>query len=426
MRKVSFELKEPIPHILLSAYACGPNRGSEIGLGWNWVINLARYCRITVITESEFRDETVGQMSALDLGHSLHFHFLDIGEKAREQCWNQGDWRFYSHYKKWQWRAYILSKRLIKAQNIDIVHQLNMIGYREPGYLWKLPLPFIWGPVGGHAQMPWRFLTVLGVRGALYHSFRNTVNLLQMNTNRRVKLAVGRAYQLIAATREDKLAIKKVHGKDSLIINETGSHISDKCVSQNPYSGRKPLRIVWCGKAVSRKALSLAMRAIAESSKVIDVEFNIVGISPSEDGRWKRLAKKLGIDSCCYWHGIISHGEALSLMGSCDCLLFTSLQEGTPHVVLESLGLGTPVICHNANGHGTCVDPSCGVSIPMIKPCTSVRDFSRAIERMGKDPAFLSYLSAGAISRSKELSWDMKARLMVSLYRQVLSVNSRA
>jgi hypothetical protein len=26
---------------------------------------------------------------------------------------------------------------------------LNMIGYREPGYLWKLNVPFVWGPMGG-------------------------------------------------------------------------------------------------------------------------------------------------------------------------------------------------------------------------------------------------------------------------------------
>ena len=29
--------------ILLSAYACEPNKGSEPEIGWQWVINLSKY-----------------------------------------------------------------------------------------------------------------------------------------------------------------------------------------------------------------------------------------------------------------------------------------------------------------------------------------------------------------------------------------------
>lgn len=53
-------------------------------------------------------------------------------------CWNQGDWRFYKHYHAWQYRTYEIALGIIKIYHIDIVHQLNMIGFREPGYLWKI------------------------------------------------------------------------------------------------------------------------------------------------------------------------------------------------------------------------------------------------------------------------------------------------
>ncbi len=37
--------------ILLSAYACEPNKGSEAGIGWNWVLEIAkRGHNVTVIT----------------------------------------------------------------------------------------------------------------------------------------------------------------------------------------------------------------------------------------------------------------------------------------------------------------------------------------------------------------------------------------
>ena len=44
-------------HVLISAFACSPGWGSEVGMGWNWVTNLAVSCDLTVITESGFRDE---------------------------------------------------------------------------------------------------------------------------------------------------------------------------------------------------------------------------------------------------------------------------------------------------------------------------------------------------------------------------------
>ena len=74
-------------------------------------------------------------------------------------CWNQGDWRFYSHYKKWQKRTLKIASDIIKQHPIDIIHQLNMIGFREPGYLWQINKPFVWGPVDAKENFPIAYLT---------------------------------------------------------------------------------------------------------------------------------------------------------------------------------------------------------------------------------------------------------------------------
>ena len=42
-------------NILIDAYAISPNWGSEQGMGWNWVSNLARYCNLYIITEGEWQ-----------------------------------------------------------------------------------------------------------------------------------------------------------------------------------------------------------------------------------------------------------------------------------------------------------------------------------------------------------------------------------
>ena len=97
-------------------------------------------------------------MPTLEQGKNMHFFYNPVSEKIRKMCWNQGDWRFYKYYREWQWKTYLLAKDICKEEKIDVSHQLNMIGFREPGYLWKLSqengVPFVWGAVDAKDKFP--------------------------------------------------------------------------------------------------------------------------------------------------------------------------------------------------------------------------------------------------------------------------------
>lgn len=40
-------------NVLINAYAVAPNWGSEQGMGWNWISNLAKYCNLFIVTEGD-------------------------------------------------------------------------------------------------------------------------------------------------------------------------------------------------------------------------------------------------------------------------------------------------------------------------------------------------------------------------------------
>ena len=137
-------------NILVNAYAVSPNWGSEPGLGWNWIANLSKYCNLFVITEGEWKKEIEEKVAELPQRDNIHFFFNPVSPEIRKMCWNQGDWRFYKHYRDWQNKSLDLARQIIADNHIDVIHQLNMIGFREPGSLWKIKeIPFVWGPVGG-------------------------------------------------------------------------------------------------------------------------------------------------------------------------------------------------------------------------------------------------------------------------------------
>jgi glycosyltransferase involved in cell wall biosynthesis len=381
-------------------------------MGWNWVCHLSRYCRLTVITEQGFRESIERGMAGWEPEQRPQFRYVDISDRARERCWRQGDWRFYHDYRDWQLRALTVAQQLAQTVSFDAVHQLNMIGYREPGYLWKLGLPFIWGPVGGHVQMPWRFLPSLGLKSAAYHGCRNLINALQMRCSLRVACAARAASIVVCATAADMRALQRIHGVRPILIGETATSPAT-AARVHQYDGTRPLRLAWCGKVLGRKALPLALQALARIKA--PAHLDVIGSGPDEK-RARRLATALGIDSLVSWHGHTQHRQALEVIADADCLLFTSLQEATSTVVMEALSLGVAVLCHDTCGFGSVVDDSCGIKVPVRTPASSVTGFADAISSLCNTPKTVECLSRGALARAQQFTWDKKAREMVALY----------
>lgn len=407
-------------NVLVSAFACGPNWGSEVGMGWNWIINLANYCKLTIITEKGFKDEIESSIGLLKLKYSPEFHYIDIGEKGRELFWKQGDWRFYSHYNKWQKKAYNIAKDLIQTNKFDLIHQLNLIGFREPGYLWKLNIPFVWGPVGGHAQVPFNFLFMLGKIDFFKYSIRNIINFIQMKFSRRVIEAIRNSDAIISATREGLDAVSKFSKKYAILelIPETGTTQKISYGSKDRH--QDCLELSWCGYFMSTKLLPLALYAISESKYKDNIELHIIGDGP--DGfKWKKLARKLKITDTCTWHGRIKHEKALDLLRNSDALLFTSVRETTPAVVLEAIENGTPVICHDLYGFGLVITNECGIKFPAVSKTISIKRFKEAIDKLYESQDLRNSLSIGAIKRSQYLTWDQKSRQLLNIYKQVIN-----
>ena len=81
-------------NVLINAYAVSPTWGSEPGMGWNWITNLAKYCNLHIITEGEWQEEIESAMNSLENAERLHFHYINVSPEIREMCWNQGTWKF--------------------------------------------------------------------------------------------------------------------------------------------------------------------------------------------------------------------------------------------------------------------------------------------------------------------------------------------
>lgn len=405
-------------NILLNSFACGPNWGSEVGMGWHWVTALANYCQLHVITELGFKEDIEKKLPELDLKFKPEFYYIDIGDVGRTLFWKQGSFKFYKYYKAWQKKALLISKNIIDNYNIDLIHQLNMIGFREPGYLWIIEnKPYIIGPLGGIDNFPSSFLRYLPLKNMIYTFLKNNYSNFQFKYSKRFKNACQRASMIFAATNEGYIRLRHLYENKVFLLNETGCENYPLPINIKNFKGS--LKILWVGRMEERKALDLALESIARLSNKFDFSLTIVGDGPLE-AYYKKMIIDLKLTKKCIWRGRISNTEVQHLMKESHIFLFTSLREGTPHVVTEALQNGLPVICHNACGHGSVVNDSCGIKIKMINPKKSVEMFSKQIINIYNDRKLLKQMSDCAITRAEEISWDNKAKSMIDNYNSLI------
>ena len=402
--------------ILINAYACSPGMGSEPGMAWNWCVNLAKHCELHIITEGEFREQIEAALKTLPQGKNMHFYYNPVSDEIRKMCWNQGDWRFYKHYKEWQGKTYEMARDICRHTHIDILHQLNMIGFREPGYLWKISdVPFVWGPVDAKEKFPVAYLAGAGLKIQLFMKLKNFLTGIQLRYSQRVHQAVERASVVVSASSNSQQAFKKFFHIDSPLLNETGCYVQEHPIIDK--TQKDTLDVLWVGKMDFRKQLGLAIQSIAKTANP-RIKLHIVGGGDSVP--YQTLAKELNIDKQCKWHGTITHNEVLRIMQKSDVFLFTSVAEGTPHVVLEAIGNNLPVLCFNTCGQGDSVNEKVGHKIELTNPQQSIKDFAEALNRFENNRNMLKTYSINCKARQLELSWDNKAKQMVELYTKII------
>jgi len=396
--------------------------GSEPGMAWNWVSNLAKFCELYVITEGEFREKIEAVVPTLEQGKNMHFYYNPVSEEIRKMCWNQGDWRFYKYYREWQWKTYLLAKDICSSEKIDVLHQLNMIGFREPGYLWKLSkengVPFVWGAIGGLKQFPIAYLEGAGWKMKLFNRLKNFLNVWQLKHDKRVNEALPTAKLLISSIPDSYRAIKRYKGLESVIIPETGCFLSED-IPTDRFS-EQDFHVLWVGKFDFRKQLPLALWTIATVANP-HVILDVYGSGSDEQVRHaKYLASELGIEDMVVWHGNQPNEVVLEAMRKSQVFFFTSVSEDTSTVVLEAISNRLPVVCFDACGMAAVIDDKVGRKIPLSKPMQSVHDFAKVLKDLERNRGLLKQMSENCKQRQMELSWEEKAKTMGEWYEKTL------
>ena len=414
--------------ILVMAYAISPNKGSEFSVAWNYVKNMSEENDLTVLYGMS--DNHMGEMATMELYikenpiSQVKFIPIKPNKFANLLNWpNRHDflgYTFYYAFSVWQKQAYRVAKDLIEKEHYDLIHFVGPIGYREPGYLWKLGLPYIWGPIGGANNAPLQLMKRSPLSGKMKHSFRNFANTLQFRYSSRLKKALRSTDILLTATSENHDKFLNVHGKDSICIPENAI-IGNISLNQAKFIEPDKYRLIVVGTLNARKSVGILLEAVSLMKYKNKILLDIVGDGPLR-GILESQAKNLGINDIINWHGLLPRTKAVELFDSAHLHVITSVSEGNPTTIWEAMMHGVPTLSFDHCGMHDTLRDGAGILVPIApeyKDC--VIGITDVIDDLLLYPNKFKKLAEATLLRAQSYTWEKRRIFWNNLYDKILN-----
>jgi glycosyltransferase involved in cell wall biosynthesis len=386
--------------LLVSAYACAPNHGSDHATGWNWATEAHRLGHeVWALVSTVHRDSIANVCRANPDLAGIRWIFLDVGgwplKQGVEPRWER------TYNLLWQWAALGHALPLHRQVRFDVVHHVTWGGIRAPTFLGALKIPLIIGPIGGGETSPASLRDELGFRGRLLEQIRD-LSSSTITVNPLIRPGLNSAAVVFAYTKDTRNLFTGALRDKTVVFTPLGIPYLPTIRVPRIWGG--PPRFLCACRLLYWKGVHIAIRAFAEIvRKIPSARFTIVGDGP-ERPRLEADVRRHDLHDQVTFIARIPQKKLFLLYESHDLLLFPSLHDSGGFVVLEALSHGMPVICLDLGGPSAMVTPGSGIVVKTGGRSTAqvAKDMADKTCRLLESPQRMAELSAGAVSRARE------------------------
>lgn len=400
--------------LLLSAYACEPNRGSEPGNGWNWALSTAKMGHeVWCLTTTEGKDNIEKEIALLNMPN-LHIVFVEV------PAWIDKVYKYqpgvYLHYMVWQQNAFKKAKQLDQSINFDLVHHVTLGSLQMGTALWRLHKPLIFGPAGGGQEAPKAFKKYFD-RWWKMEVFRSITSKLLLAINPNVRKTMRHA-SLVLTTNEDTYHMAQRMGA----LN--AKMFLDTSLPEDFYPERYPerspsevIKILWVGRLFARKGLPLVLEALSQVNPAVKYELTILGDGPMHDfvPKWIQEYKLQGKVN---WKGQVPWDEVKRAYTESDLFMFCSLRDSSAAQFLESMAYGLPILTLDLHGGKNLIPDNAGIKVSVSTPEKTVAQLAKAVEQLYYDPELRAQMGRNGYAFSKSQTWPLKTKHINEFYNK--------
>lgn len=400
--------------LLISAYGCEPLKGSESGVGWNWVLQMAKHNKLHVITRAN-NQEPIELFLPEEVAKNITFYYYDTPAFIKNMKKKAKGLYFY--YFWWQLGIMPLVIKINRENKIDYNMHLTFGSMWMPTFLPFHSTPFIWGPVGGGDCEPKSFIKTLGLKQRIMQRGRYVMNALSF-LHPSIIIPALKAKKIICRTEGSAHIIPAFLRHKTVVMLETAME-GDIFNYKRKDRSDGEIRFISTGRLTASKNILTAVRALALIPKDIHFKYTIVGSGPQ-----KKLIKsevaRLGISDKVEMIAELPRSEVLNKVEESDVYLFPSLREGGSWALMEAMTIGLPVVCLDWAGMKITVDDSCAFKLPITSPEQMPKDMAAAIMKLVNDTTLRKQMGEAGRDRIRTIfNWDTKGEFMEHLLNEL-------
>lgn len=250
------------------------------------------------------------------------------------------------------------------------------------------------------ADPAWERATRLGETHATFEEFQQaTSGTLRIRLMRGVRnWTVRSADQVVAPSPQLVDAVWRWgRGRNVVLVPNGARHGTTIARAGTGERKSGPVDAVFVGRLVPVKDVALLVEAVARTP---DVRLEVIGDGP-EFERLRELAARIAAGRVTF-RGAIDHAAVLSRLAAADVLVLASAHEGLPHVALEALVAGTPVVAVRSEGLAQIVDHDDNGLL-----CDrSAAALGAALGRLVGEPGLRERLASGAAASGQRWTFD--------------------
>ena len=355
----------------MAAYACEPSQGSEPTVGWHWAHEAVRAGHdVWVVTRSNNRADIEAGLATMALPHP-HFVYLDLPRPLVSLKRRFGHSGLLGYYYLWHIALTVAARRLHRRIGFDIAHHVTFVNDSLPSGLCVLPIPFIWGPVGGSThQLPKSIQLDLPAYARRHELVRTVLQVLLGRLDPFVRFTRRRAKLILVYTQEAMDGFTASERLRTRPVVHIGIEAAEPSLRSSPaQTGRRRLWVLTGGRLVHWKGQDLLIEGFAKFVRLAsntDARLVITG-----DGRYRTILETLvereGIGDLVRFVGHLpTRNDVVALMHECDLFALPTLRDGPPVALLEAMAHAVPVLCLDLGATAELVPDEAGIK---IAPC---------------------------------------------------------
>lgn len=372
------ELSTKKMKIFVSAYACEPGLGSEIGVGWHWVLEMSKHFELWVLTRESNRGTIEPWIAAHPEFEGIHFLYFDLPKWAR--FWKKGLRGVRTYYNIWQYCTNGIVKRTMRENGIKIFHHLTY-----GNVLWKVSSYgqkqfFVWGPVGGLEAIPAEYSRHYTRKSRLIEWMRRTaIKMLPLNYGLKKRC---RNADLILCKTEITRELLPAKYRDKSVL------FTDVAVEKNEHSqiaqskDSNGIEFITVGRLDAWRGFDLIIESFARAA-VNDKRMHLTIVGKGSDkARLTEIVKRLKIQEQVTFTGNVPMEQYYRLLAAADVVVNASLKEGAVTVSFDSMAMGKPLICIDTTGYTRYFSNEYAVVVPRTGREEVIADISTAMQRL--------------------------------------------